>query len=53
MTRILAALPALLAPAVALAHAGPNGHAHPHGLEIAVLGALAALAAVAAWRWLR
>lgn len=37
---------ALLAPVAALAHAGPEGHMHPHGIE----GVALALGAVAvAW----
>ena len=43
MIRTLAALSAALAPAAAFAHGGPAGHAHPHGLEIALLGAVAAV----------
>lgn len=44
----LAAIAALL-PAVALAHDGPAGHAHPHGIEGVLLVALAA-AGLIAWR---
>jgi hypothetical protein len=39
---------AMLAPTLARAHEGPAGHAHPHGLEAAVL----AVAAVAVIGWL-
>jgi MYXO-CTERM domain-containing protein len=54
MTRILAATAPILAlPAAAFAHGGPAGHAHPHGLEIAALGALALVAIWALRRSLR
>ncbi|MGR3783597.1 MAG: hypothetical protein ACU0DT_20310 [Albimonas sp.] len=52
MTRILAALIAL-APAAAVAHAGPEGHLHPHGVETLVFAALAVGAVWAARRALR
>ena len=39
---------ALLAPTAALAHGGPEGHAHPHGME----GTVLAIAAVAVVGWL-
>ncbi|MGG7568418.1 hypothetical protein ACQ5SO_19875 [Rhodovulum sp. DZ06] len=42
----------ILAPAAALAHGGPQGHAHPHGLEGAALVALA-MAGFAAWRFIK
>lgn len=42
---------AALAPAAALAHNGPAGHAHPHGAEGLAIGlAVIALAAWLAWR---
>lgn len=44
---------AILAPAAALAHAGPEGHAHPHGAEGIALAVLLAAAGWAAWRALR
>lgn len=44
------AIPASLLPALALAHEGPAGHAHPHGMEAAALAALA-LAAVGLLIW--
>ncbi|MEO0679587.1 MAG: hypothetical protein AAF192_04130 [Pseudomonadota bacterium] len=47
MTRLVSAA-LVLAPAAALAHAGPEGHAHPHGVEAALL-ALAALAVAGLW----
>lgn len=52
MTAIRLALPVLLAPAAAAAHAGPEGHLHPHGAEVLLLGLLA-VAAVWAVRRLR
>lgn len=51
MKTLTAAL--VLAPAVALAHSGPAGHAHPHGIEGLALLALAVAAAVLAWRRVR
>lgn len=46
----LAAVFALI-PAAALAHDGPPGHLHPHGIEVMILGALALVAgAVVVWR---
>lgn len=43
MNRIIgrAAALAILTPAAALAHGGPEGHGHPHGLEALLLGAVA------------
>lgn len=35
-----------LAPLAALAHGGPEGHGHPHGLEVAILGAVALVVAL-------
>jgi hypothetical protein len=35
---------ASLLPSLALAHGGPAGHAHPHGLESLLLAALVGLA---------
>ncbi|SFI26420.1 hypothetical protein [Albimonas pacifica] len=52
MTRTLAALIAL-APAAAFAHAGPEGHLHPHGVETLAFAALAVAAVWAARRALR
>jgi len=48
MTR-LAALLALL-PASALAHGGPEGHAHPHGLEGLALAAAVLVLGWLVWR---
>ena len=48
MTR-LATLLALL-PATALAHEGPEGHGHPHGLEGLALGAAALVIGWLVWR---
>ncbi len=53
MTLTRLALAAILAPAAAFAHAGPAGHAHPHGIEVLALGAVAAAAIWAARRALR
>lgn len=47
----LAAFAALL-PALAFAHGGPDGHAHPHGLEGLFLAAIIGLAYLA-WRQTR
>jgi hypothetical protein len=44
--RKLAAL-AMLTPSLALAHGGPEGHAHPHGLEGLALAAALGLALLA------
>lgn len=45
------AILATLAPTAALAHNGPAGHAHPHGVEGLLLGlAVVALAGWLAWR---
>ena len=46
---IRSALLLALAPAAAFAHAGPEGHLHPHGIEIALLGG-AAVVALLVWR---
>ena len=45
-----AAAVSVVAPAAAFAHGGPTGHAHPHGLEVALLGAVAALFVLGAAR---
>jgi len=47
MRTLTAAL--ILAPAAALAHEGPAGHAHPHGLEGLALVAVAAVAVAVIW----
>ena len=50
--RRLAAVFALI-PVAALAHDGPPGHLHPHGIEVMILGALAlalVAGAVVVWR---
>ncbi|MEM1313218.1 MAG: hypothetical protein AAGI51_01595 [Pseudomonadota bacterium] len=47
------ALTAALVPGAALAHAGPEGHLHPHGLEVVLLGAAAVAVIWLARRWLR
>ncbi|MEC9432197.1 MAG: hypothetical protein VYD87_04755 [Pseudomonadota bacterium] len=49
-TRLSAALAAILVPAAAFAHAGPEGHSHPHGIETLALAALAVAAIWAARR---
>lgn len=51
MTRLAALL--ALAPAAALADGGPAGHAHPHGIEGALIAAVLAAAAIWAVRSLR
>jgi|OM-RGC.v1.037681822 hypothetical protein len=49
MARIV--LAAALLPTAALAHGGPEGHAHPHGLEGALIAlALAAVVGILVWR---
>ncbi|SDW19356.1 hypothetical protein SAMN05444336_101377 [Albimonas donghaensis] len=56
ITRAAAALSASamgFVPAAAFAHAGPEGHAHPHGIEVVALAAIAVAAIWAARRALR
>ena len=48
MLRLLSAA-LILAPAAASAHAGPEGHLHPHGIETLILAAVAG-AALVIWR---
>lgn len=47
--RLAALTAALMVPSLALAHDGPLGHAHPYGLELALLAGSALLL----WRWAR
>lgn len=53
MIRLAAAAALALSPAAAFAHAGPAGHAHPHGIETLAFAALAVAAVWAARRALR
>ena len=53
ITRAAAVLVAASSPVAAFAHAGPEGHAHPHGIEVVALAAIAVAAIWAVRRVLR